>query len=68
MSTIENMEFSSEVLSQFNERGISQEEVQRQIQNFQTGFPFMEILKAATISDGILKLSDEEIQSHVKHF
>ncbi|GJM60189.1 DUF4301 family protein [Persicobacter diffluens] len=68
MPTIEKTSFSDEVLAQFEERGISTEAVLKQIQNFHEGFPFMEILKAATISDGILKLDEQEVQEFVNIF
>ncbi|BDC98456.1 DUF4301 family protein [Persicobacter psychrovividus] len=68
MPTIETTRFTEEELAQFENRGISTEEVERQLINFQEGFPFMEILKAATLGDGIMQLSEEEVNKLVADF
>lgn len=53
---------------QIKERGISEAEVAQQIENFKKGFPFMKIKKAATIDEGIIRLSEEQIRDYIQHF
>lgn len=40
-------------------RGISKQQIEEQLQNFVTGFPFLEIKSAASIGNGLLRLSEE---------
>ena len=54
--------FSAKDKQQIEERGSQLETVIKQIENFKTGFPFLHIEKAATVGDGIIKLSDEDIR------
>ena len=56
--------FSEEVKSQILERGSEPDQVEQQIQNFVNGFPFLDAKRAASIGDGILRFSEEE----VKHY
>lgn len=60
--------FSEKDLAQIKAKGISQEKLAEQIKNFQEGFPFMELQKAATIGDGILKCNENEIDDYVKMY
>ncbi|MBO4530529.1 MAG: DUF4301 family protein [Paludibacteraceae bacterium] len=41
------------------QRGISEEEFEAQLMQFQTGFPYMKVEKPAIVSDGILCLDDK---------
>jgi len=52
--------FTSEDQQQFQAKGISVETVEQQIEYFKKGFPFTKIVRAATIGDGILQLSEME--------
>ncbi|MDY5969465.1 MAG: DUF4301 family protein [Bacteroidales bacterium] len=59
---MKNNNFTSDDLKQIAALGVSPEQVQRQIENFHSGFPKMELLEAATVANGgILKLQDHEI-------
>jgi hypothetical protein len=60
--------FSESDLAQINARGSDVEQVKQQIQYFTEGFPFLPLSKAATIGDGILRLTDEEISTFVELF
>lgn len=60
--------FSEKDLSQIASQGISLEIVNQQIQDFADGFPFMQLQKAATVGDGILRLSEEELAENIKCF
>lgn len=46
-------------------RGISKQQIEEQLQNFVTGFPFLEIKSAASIGNGLLRLSEEESKKHL---
>ena len=60
--------FSEIDLLQIKNKGTALETIHHQIKNFQTGFPYMEIVKAATIGDGILKLNHEEIEEFAETY
>jgi hypothetical protein len=55
--------FLEKDFSQINELGIDLETVYQQINDFKEGFPFMQLQKAATLNDGVMKLTDEQLQS-----
>ncbi len=60
--------FTDKDLKQFSEKGISEEKINIQIENFKKGFPFVNIIKAATINDGIIKIKEEDLDSFVKKY
>jgi hypothetical protein len=55
-------------LEQVKARGSDPTLVNEQIQYFIDGFPFLPLSKAATVGDGIIRLSDEEIREKVSLF
>lgn len=55
--------FTAKDLAQIAARGSSIEIVEQQISNFVNGFEFMKLNRAATISDGIVQLSQEAVTS-----
>lgn len=52
--------FSSEDIQQIEAKGISVEEIERQLACFKNGFPYLPIADSASIGKGILKFSSEE--------
>jgi Domain of unknown function (DUF4301) len=58
--------FSEKNLAQIEARGSNLAKIEQQIQYFKEGFPFMPLKKAATIGNGILQLSDNEIDNYKK--
>ena len=54
--------FSEKDLSQFQSKGIAQETIEEQLNNFSTGFPKMKLKKPATKEDGITQIKDEELE------
>ncbi|MGV8090792.1 MAG: DUF4301 family protein [Mangrovibacterium sp.] len=50
------------------ERGSDPETVLKQLENFRNGFPFLQIIKPATVGDGITRLSDAEITEYNRIF
>jgi predicted HAD superfamily phosphohydrolase YqeG len=57
---------NQKLAQQVSDQGMSLDLVQQQLTHFAEGFPFLPIVKEATIGDGIIALSEEEI-THFKH-
>ena len=55
-------------LSLFQNRGIPLQTVETQIDHFQQGFPYLKIQKAATVGDGIIRLSDAEAKQYIEQY
>ena len=62
------MEFSSEDLKQIKRQGLTMEEISRQLEDFTHGFPFMSVVKPATVGDGIKKYDAEQTADLVKFY
>jgi len=60
--------FSEKDLEQIKAKGISKAKLAQQIKNFEQGFPFMQIVKAATVGDGILRFEGKEVDDYVKMY
>lgn len=60
--------FTEKDLSQIAKRGSHVATIEQQIADFKAGFPFMQISKAATIGDGIIKLDDAQVEEYVQLF
>lgn len=60
--------FSKEDLQQIQEHGLSLEQVEQQIENFRKGFPYLKIVRAAAVGDGVLKLDDEQLTKAVARY
>ncbi|GAB2795525.1 DUF4301 family protein [Rhabdobacter roseus] len=60
--------FSSDDLLQIKERGSDTSLIEEQIQYFVDGFPFLPLSKAATLGDGIIYLSDEQVAELAAEF
>lgn len=54
--------------TQISERGSSLEVVEQQIKNFETGFPFARVAKAATVGDGLIRLSEQGVNDMASHY
>lgn len=48
--------------------GISPDSVELQIESFKNGFPFLKIVKPATVGDGIIKLDSEEVDELIDQY
>lgn len=53
-------------IEQIEQKGLTAQIVEKQIQNFKDGFPFLNIEKAATIDDGITRLTPKEVEAFGK--
>lgn len=54
----------SKDLEQLKQRGIAPEQVEKQLAQFKSGFPFADIQRPATIGDGILKANEADNQKY----
>nr|WP_299170973.1 DUF4301 family protein [uncultured Allomuricauda sp.] len=59
---------SQQDLAQLESKGIPKEKVENQIETFKAGIPFVKLQKAAVVSDGILKFSEDEHKELVRFF
>ncbi|MFV0289753.1 MAG: DUF4301 family protein [Mangrovibacterium sp.] len=57
--------FSEKDLQFIKERGSDVEMVKKQISNFETGFPFLHIAAPAEVGNGIIQLSEEEVENYI---
>ncbi len=62
------MSFTEKDLKQIAERGSDLKTIEQQIENFKSGFPFMIAKRAATITDGMLKLDEKELNKYLELF
>ncbi|MEO9806287.1 MAG: DUF4301 family protein [Reichenbachiella sp.] len=60
--------FTSDQKNFIQSRGSNLHKVEQQIADFQTGFPFLNIIRPATIGDGIIQLSDHQVQSYLEQY
>ena len=58
--------FTPSDLAQLEARGISLEKAEKQLQSFATGFPELNIVSAASVGNGVLNPSEDEIDAYVK--
>ncbi len=54
------MKFTTDEIQEIKEHGLSQDQVESQIEKFKNGVPNVELTAPATIGDGILKLTEDE--------
>lgn len=60
--------FSPKDLEQLEKHGVSDKDAQDQLAKFQNGFPFLNIVKSATVGDGIIRLECSEVDDLVELF
>ena len=59
---------SEKDLEQLSKKGITDIEFENQLENFQKGFPYMNLAGAATVGDGIVKLSEADAKEYASLF
>ena len=57
---------SEKDLKQISERGISEEQVNHQLAQIKTGFPFLRLEAAAAIGEGIVAPDDKECKQYIE--
>ncbi len=60
--------FSEKDLNQIQARGVNLETIYEQIENFKNEFPYLNVIRAATIDDGMIQLGDEKAKKLAKDF
>ncbi|MCX6238896.1 MAG: DUF4301 family protein [Bacteroidia bacterium] len=60
--------FTNKDIQQIENRGSSLPEIEKQIAHFKKGFPYLKVLRPATIGDGIIRLDEERVSAAVKQF
>jgi len=53
--------FTNTDIQQIEKKGIQLSEIEKQISSFRKGFPFMKLLRSATIGNGIICLTEDKI-------
>lgn len=62
------MIFSEKDIQQIKSKGLSLKKVERQIELFENGIPFANLVAEATINSGIIRLTDTDIQKYMSYF
>jgi hypothetical protein len=60
--------FIEKDVTQIQQRGSDIAVVEEQVKYFVDGFPFLQLSKAATVGDGIMKLTDDQIEEVIAEF
>ncbi len=60
--------FTEDDLTQLQGKGISEAQVQQQLSYFRDGFPYLKLIRAACVGDGILHLSGEEADDYINFY
>ena len=60
--------FSQKDENQIKQRGSNPEVVKKQIENFKKGFPYLKVAEAATVSNGIIKLNNKEVEENAEKY
>ncbi len=60
--------FIEKDIQQIKERGSDLSVVEEQVRYFEKGFPFLQLSKAATVGDGIIRLTDDDIAQVISEF
>ncbi|RMG18449.1 MAG: DUF4301 family protein [Bacteroidetes bacterium] len=60
--------FTDADLQQIQQRGSLLKTVEQQLVYFRQGFPYLKVVRAATVGDGIIRLNDAEIEDHIAFY
>lgn len=60
--------YTEKDIKYFAERGIKTEEIDRQLEFYKKGFPYLQLVRPATANDGIRCLTDEEITKYSQKY
>jgi hypothetical protein len=59
------MNFSTKDFQQIQNHGLKPEIIQQQIKDFESGFPFIDIVKPAVQGDGVIQYTNEDIEKFI---
>ena len=60
--------FTEKDLQQIAKHGLTPDAVERQLENFRRGFPFLNVVRAASPGNGVLKVDDAEADAAVERY
>jgi hypothetical protein len=60
--------FSPKDKEQITAKGIQLAQIEQQINDFRNGFPFMKLQRPATVNDGVVSLSEAEIEEKINRY
>ena len=60
--------FTEKDLQQIEKHGLTPDAVERQLENFRRGFPFLKVVRAASPGDGVLVVGDAEAAAAVARY
>ncbi len=60
--------FTSTDLDQIAAQGTTTQTVDQQIRHFIDGFPFLHVIRAATVGDGIIRVPEEQLTRYIRQF
>lgn len=62
------MQFTEQDQDQIVAQGISPEQIDKQINYFVNGFPYLNVIKAATVGDGIVRIDEDQLAAYIHRF
>ncbi len=62
------MQFTDQDQSQILAQGVSIDQINQQIQHFIQGFPYLNVIKAATVGDGIVRVPEDQLTAYIRRF
>ena len=62
------MAFTEQDQDQILIQGVSLDQIDQQINYFVHGFPYLNVIKAATIGDGIVRIAEDQIPAYIHRF
>ncbi|MDA3781293.1 MAG: DUF4301 family protein [Bacteroidales bacterium] len=62
------MKLSDQDIEQIKKKGLNEADIQKQLKKFIQGFPYIWINKAATINNGIIRLSEKDVTKYIQYY
>lgn len=62
------MQFTEQDQDQILAQGVSLDQIDQQINHFVQGFPYLNVIKAATIGDGIIRVEEDQLANYIHRF
>lgn len=62
------MTFTEQDQDQILVQGVTLDQIDQQIAHFVHGFPYLKVIKAATIGDGIVRIEDDQLPAYIHRF
>ena len=62
------MQFTEQDQDQIMVQGVSLDQIDQQINHFVQGFPYLNVIKAATIGDGIIRVEENQLPTYIHRF